>query len=117
MAEHTYESLPVAGYRPQSSTAVDIVNVHKRVEECILRRLDKLAGIADVDQRWLAIGRTHMELAWMAINRAIFKPARVTLEGDAGVGEVIRMQRWCAETNQPAHVCPGCTMVATGGRR
>ncbi len=33
----------------------------------------------NIDQRWLAIGRAHLEQAFMAINRAIFKPGRVEL--------------------------------------
>jgi hypothetical protein len=80
MTEHT--GLPVAGYRPQSSTAVDLVNANKALEEQALRVLDALAAIPDVDKRWLAIGRTGIEQAWMAVNRAVFKPARATLLGD-----------------------------------
>ena len=45
-------------------------------------QLDELSVNPDVDQRWLAIGRTNIEMGWMAINRAIFKPDRVKLEGD-----------------------------------
>jgi hypothetical protein len=37
----------------------------------------------NVDQRWLAIGRTHIEEAFMAINRAVFQPQRVKLPEDA----------------------------------
>lgn len=77
-----YLGLPVGGYRPQSPRAVDMVNANKRIEEVTLRTLDGLADIPDVDKRWLAIGRTKMEEAWMAINRAIFKPSRVVLPGD-----------------------------------
>jgi hypothetical protein len=72
----------VAGYRPQSETNVALVNQNKIVEEHWLRLMDELQG-KDVDQRWLAIGRTHIEQGFMAINRAIFQPARVTLEQDA----------------------------------
>lgn len=72
-----HEGLPVAGYRPQTGDAVDLVNHNKIMEEEILRRLDFLED-ADVDLRWLAIGRTHIELAFMAMNRSIFKPARLT---------------------------------------
>lgn len=71
---------PVAGYRPQTQEALDLVNVNKRMEESILRHLDSMSG--DIDPRWMAIGRNHMEQAWMAINRAIFQPSRVTLPGD-----------------------------------
>ncbi len=71
--------LPVAGYRPQTSGAVATVNVNKMLEEQVLSRLDELAMDSKVDPRWLAVGRTHLEIAFMAINRAVFKPERVKL--------------------------------------
>ena len=75
LAQH--DGLPVHGYRPQSGAAIDLVNYNKQVEEFVLRTLDDLKQNQDVDQRWLAIGRTHIEEAFMAINRAVFKPGRV----------------------------------------
>ena len=77
MAEH--QGLPVAGYRPQPQEAVNAVNANKQVEEAVLMLLDELKG-KDVDQRWLSIGRTHIEQGFMAINRAIFKPERIKIE-------------------------------------
>jgi len=84
--EKKHGGLPVAGYKPQNQTAVDAVNINKRLEEVVLRRLDELvAGIntgqspLEVDKCWLAIGRTHIEQGFMAVNRAIFKPARVDI--------------------------------------
>ena len=79
-----HNGLPVAGYRPQPITAIDVVNANKVLEEEVLRRLDELKamGTADIDQRWLAIGRTGIEQAFMAINRAVFQPSRVNLPGD-----------------------------------
>jgi hypothetical protein len=75
MTEH--EALPVHGYTNQSDEKVSLVNQNKSFEEVALRQLDLLASRDDVDKRWLAIGRTHMEQAWMAINRSIFQPKRV----------------------------------------
>lgn len=72
---------PVLGYRSQGQGVIDEVNFNKRMEEMTLRRLDDLKGDAGVDQRWLAIGRTHIEQGWMAVNRALFKPGRVEIEG------------------------------------
>lgn len=80
MTEHT--GLPVQGYRPQSSNAVGLVNANKALEEQCLRALDELAKLEGTDKRWLAIGRTAIENGWMAVNRAVFKPARATLPGD-----------------------------------
>lgn len=75
-------SLPVPGYRPQGDDAVTRVATNKHLEERILRVLDELGVDPDVDKRWLAIGRTQIEQGFMAVNRAIFKPARVTLPGE-----------------------------------
>lgn len=72
-----YQGLPVAGYQPQPQEAVDRVNSFKRIEEDILQQLDKLKEDSNIDQRWLAIGRTNLEQAFMAINRSIFKPTRI----------------------------------------
>jgi len=77
-----HDGLPVAGYRPQPRANIDLVNDNKHQEENTLRMLDALAANPDVDKRWLAIGRTHIELAFMAINRSIFKPDRAKLPGD-----------------------------------
>lgn len=85
----THTPLPVSGYTAQSSGKVRLVNENKELEETILRRLDLLKATTAVDgqdvtidQRWLAIGRTHIEEAFMAINRAVFQPPRVKLPGD-----------------------------------
>lgn len=85
----THTPLPVSGYTAQSSGKVRLVNENKELEETILRRLDSLKATTAVDgqdvtidQRWLAIGRTHIEEAFMAINRAVFQPTRVKLPGD-----------------------------------
>jgi hypothetical protein len=79
MSDTLHQGLPVAGYKPQSGHSVQTVNNNKRVEEETLRLLDMYADLPEVDKRWLAIGRTHLEQAWMAINRSIFKPDRVKL--------------------------------------
>lgn len=82
-----HQGLPVAGYRAQNDDAVTLVNHNKITEERILRLMDelkddRLPGVL-ADQRWLAIARTQMEQAFMALNRAIFKPGRVELPPDA----------------------------------
>ena len=78
MTDHA--PLPVAGYTPQSDVKVSLVNTFKHEEEMMLRRLDQLAaypGNDKIDQRWLAIGRTQLEQAFMSINRSVFQPSRV----------------------------------------
>jgi hypothetical protein len=78
----THAGLPVAGYRPQTADKVETVNANKEAEEQVLRILDGLAGRPEVDKRWLAIGRTHIETGFMTVNRAVFQPGRVSLPGD-----------------------------------
>ena len=77
------QPLPVAGYTPQSDDKVALVNYNKHAEERVLRVLDTLAIHPEVDKRWLAVGRTHIEQAFMAINRSVFAPKRVALPEDA----------------------------------
>jgi len=77
-----HSGLPVAGYRPQGDEALALVNEHKRMEERLLRRLDALSARSDIDKRWLSIGRTAIEQGFMAVNRAVFQPDRVTLPED-----------------------------------
>ncbi len=77
-----HDGLPVAGYTAQPTSNVELVNTNKHAEERVLRLVDGLAASPDTDKRWLAIGRTHVEQAFMAINRAIFKPSRIVLPED-----------------------------------
>lgn len=81
MTEHA--GLPVSGYKPQTDEKVQTVNLNKDLEERVLRQLDALGEHADVDKRWLAIGRTAIENGFMAVNRSVFKPGRVNIQEDA----------------------------------
>ena len=76
------ESLPVVGDEAQSSANIALVNKNKHTEEIILRVLDAMADNPSFDQRWLAIGRTHIEIGFMAINRAVLRPERIQLPAD-----------------------------------
>jgi len=68
--------LPVKGYTNQDDTAIATVNANKDLEELVLKQLDRLEK-SGCDLRWLNIGRTHLQLAFMSINRSVFKPERV----------------------------------------
>jgi len=78
-----YKPLPVHGYQPQNIDAIAMVNANKESEERLLRMLDGMKNNPQFDQRFLNIARTHFELAYMALNRSIFRPGRVRLPGDA----------------------------------
>lgn len=82
--ETKHAGLPVSGYREQFQTSVQLVNSHKDQEERLLRHLDALANHPqlEIDPRWLAIARTHLEQGFMALNRAVFRPDRIYLPED-----------------------------------
>lgn len=75
MSDH--KPMPVQGYTSQPQWKVDLVNINKNMEERVLRHLDDMGQSENVDGRWLAIGRTYIEQAFMAINRAVFQPQRI----------------------------------------
>lgn len=81
-----HKGLPVPGYRPQSTHAVQQVAASKHLEERVLRLLDELAADPATDKRWLAIGRTKIETGFMAVNRCVFQPDRVSLPEDDDYG-------------------------------
>ena len=104
-------SLPVAGYTAQSDAKVALVNEFKVDEERLLRKLDALSKpatkqvlapvqsgtngvvwkpVEGVDLRWLAITQTHFQEGFMALNRAVFQPQRISLpENDPTVNEAL----------------------------
>lgn len=86
MTDEGFKAPPIAGYQDVSSAKATMINQNKMLEEEILRRLDALKTNGLVDGRWLAIGRTHIEEAFMAINRSIFQPGRVQLPSDVQAG-------------------------------
>lgn len=76
------QGLPVHGYQPQPDANVARVNAMKLLEERVLRALDDLAEHGAADPRWLSIGRTQLEQGFMAVNRSVFRPGRVSLPED-----------------------------------
>lgn len=82
--------LPVHGYRPQIGDAIAVVNKHKMQEEVLLRQIESYEHTMDAvyDKRWLALARTHLQVSFMALNRAVFRPARVRLPEDGVDGKV-----------------------------
>lgn len=82
-----FKAPPIPGYQDVSAQKQALVSQNKLVEEEVLRLLDVLKTKAEIDQRWLAIGRTHIEEGFMAVNRAIFQPQRVSLPSDVNNGD------------------------------
>lgn len=89
-----HKGLPVAGYKPQSEENVILVNENKVLEEMCLRQIDKmlrqnsesrpLGTVPKFDSRMIALANTHIQEAFMWLNRAVFQPTRVVLPEDLG---------------------------------
>lgn len=79
---HPVQGRYVHGNRHLSEETLAIVRAINHHEEKLLRALDDLAAMEDVDKRWLATGRTDVEKGFMSIRRAIMRPDRVRLPGD-----------------------------------
>ncbi len=77
-----HQGLPVSGYQPQPGKNVDLVNQNKALEERVLRQFDALFATEGLDKRWLSVAKTHVEQGFMAMNRAVFQPGRITLPED-----------------------------------
>ena len=82
MSKSDHKPMPVAGYTAQSDSQIYLVARNKEIEERVLRILDELKSLATCDQLWLAIGRTHIEQGFMAVNRSVFQPQRIRLPED-----------------------------------
>jgi hypothetical protein len=70
-------STKIDGYRTLSAVEVALINAHKQMEALVLDQLDDLQQAPEIDGRWLAIARTHLELGFMAMNRAVARPERL----------------------------------------
>jgi len=64
----------ITGYRDLSADEIASMNTAKSREREIMSLLDSLADAPETDQRWLAIGRTHIEQGFMAVVRSIVRP-------------------------------------------
>jgi hypothetical protein len=74
------KTIPIHGYRPITSEVATLANINKTLEELTMRQMDKLTSpdnIDLIDPRLLAIARTHLQTAFMYMNRALFQPGRV----------------------------------------
>jgi hypothetical protein len=70
--------LSVAGYKAQPKWHVDLVNENKVLEEHVLRQIDHHKRFPNsFDQRLVALAKTHIDIAFMLLNRAVFQPGRI----------------------------------------
>lgn len=77
-----HEGLPVAGYNPQTTDKVAIVNANKVLEERCIRAAEAIQKTEGMDPRMAALAITGIQQSFMWLNRAVFQPGRVILPED-----------------------------------
>jgi hypothetical protein len=73
-APATYTPPPITGYRSLTQAEVDLMNEGKALGVKIGEYIDRVTATPDIDQRWVAIGKTHMQQGLMAVLRGIARP-------------------------------------------
>lgn len=64
----------IKGYRDLSQEEIDLMNEGKALAEQVGAFVDKLQAHPETDKRWVAIGRTDAQTAFMALIRSVAKP-------------------------------------------
>lgn len=68
----------IKGYRELTQEEIDLMNEIKELGEevgLMVRRLNgEPGGPTNADQRWVEIGKTHLQQGFMALTRSIAKP-------------------------------------------
>jgi len=60
-----------------------IVQENNETEERLLRQIDDLEDTDGVEQHWIDLAREKIELGFMALNRAVRSPDRISLPEDS----------------------------------
>lgn len=64
----------INGYRELSQEEIDAMNKSKELASQVGDFIDELEKNGYVDKRWLAISKTDLQKAFMALTRSIAKP-------------------------------------------
>lgn len=64
----------IKGYRDLSQREIDAMNEIKDEGISLEELVIQLGQMEDVDQRWVSIGKTHLQQGIMALVRAIARP-------------------------------------------
>ena len=64
----------IKGYRELSQDEIDAMNAVKSLGVEIGNQISALQVDGNIDQRWVAIGKTHLQQGLMALTRAVAKP-------------------------------------------
>jgi len=67
----------ITGYRELDEREIELVNLVKALGGNIEQLVEQLTSDSDgigIDQRWVSIGRTHLQEGLMALARAVARP-------------------------------------------
>lgn len=64
----------ITGYRDLSQQEIDLMNEGKALAEQVGQYVAKLNDLHTTDKRWVAIGRTDAQTAFMALIRSVAQP-------------------------------------------
>ena len=64
----------ISGYRDLSENEIVIINNLKQMGAAVGETIEAMEKGKSVDQRWLAIAKTHLQQGFMAWIRAVTKP-------------------------------------------
>ena len=64
----------ITGYRDLSQEEIDLMNEAKNLSVKVGDLVDKLQAMDDLDQRWVATGKTDLQKGFMSIIRGIAQP-------------------------------------------
>lgn len=64
----------IKGYRELTRHEIDCMNTVKSFGVEIEKLIETLEGLANIDERWVAIARTDLQTGLMALTRSIAKP-------------------------------------------
>lgn len=72
--------MTVEGYKPLSTKSITLCLENRALEEQVLRRIDEhvflINGGAEIDPRAVALARTHIEEAFMWLEKALNQTPR-----------------------------------------
>ena len=64
----------IVGYRELNADEIALMNEIKEMGIDLGSLVSELESNPDTDQRWIAIGKTHLQQGLMALTRAVTKP-------------------------------------------
>ena len=64
----------ITGYRELSQSEIDLMNVVKHYGQGLQGLIYEMEDDGELDQRWVEIGKTHLQQGLMALTRAVAQP-------------------------------------------